>query len=138
MNMNTISHHAALIYVMVVVSASDGAMTDRELHAIGELVKTLPVFREFDSTRLIAVSQECAAILEEPDGLDAVLGLVREALTPSLRETAYVLGLDIALVDARVRLEELRVLDILRRALDLDRLVAVSLERAAQARFQSG
>ncbi|HEY8698640.1 MAG TPA: tellurite resistance TerB family protein [Rhizomicrobium sp.] len=136
--MNTISHHAALIYVMVVVSASDGAMTDRELHAIGELVKTLPVFREFDSTRLIAVSQECAAILEEPDGLDAVLGLVREALTPSLRETAYVLGLDIALVDARVRLEELRVLDILRRALDLDRLVAVSLERAAQARFQSG
>jgi len=138
MNMNTISHHAALIYVMVVVSASDGAMTDRELHAIGELVKTLPVFREFDSTRLIAVSQECAAILEEPDGLDAVLGLVKEALTPSLRETAYVLGLDIALVDARVRLEELRVLDILRRALDLDRLVAVSLERAAQARFQSG
>ena len=136
--MNTISHHAALIYVMVVVSASDGAMTDRELHAIGELVKTLPVFREFDSTRLIAVSQECAAILEEPDGLDAVLGLVKEALTPSLRETAYVLGLDIALVDARVRLEELRVLDILRRALDLDRLVAVSLERAAQARFQSG
>jgi tellurite resistance protein len=138
MSMNTISHHAALIYVMVVVSASDGAMTDRELHAIGELVKTLPVFREFDSTRLIAVSQECAAILEEPDGLDAVLGLVREALTPSLRETAYVLGLDIALVDARVRLEELRVLDILRRALDLDRLAAVSLERAAQARFQSG
>lgn len=136
--MHTISHHAALIYVMVVVSASDGAMTDRELHAIGELVKTLPVFRDFDSTRLIAVSQECAAILEEPDGLDAVLGLVREALTPSLRETAYVLGLDIALVDARVRLEELRVLDILRRALDLDRLVAVSLERAAQARYQSG
>lgn len=135
--MNTISHHAALIYVMVVVSASDGAMTDRELHAIGELVKTLPVFRDFDSGRLIAVSQECAAILEEPDGLDAVLGLAREALTPPLRETAYVLGLDIALVDARVRLEELRVLEILRRALELDRLVAAALERAAQARYQS-
>jgi tellurite resistance protein len=137
MKMNTISHHAALIYVMVVVSASDGAMTDRELHAIGELVKTLPVFRDFDSGRLIAVSQECAAILEEPDGLDAVLGLAREALTPPLRETAYVLGLDIALVDARVRLEELRVLEILRRALELDRLVAAALERAAQARYQS-
>jgi tellurite resistance protein len=136
--MNTISHHAALIYVMVVVSASDGAMNDRELHTIGELVKTLPVFRDFDSGRLIAVSQECAAILEEPDGLDAVLGLVKEALTPPLRETAYVLGLDIALVDARVRLEELRVLEILRRALELDRLVAASLERAAQARYQSG
>jgi tellurite resistance protein len=135
--MNTISHHAALIYVMVVVSASDGAMTDRELHAIGELVKTLPVFRDFDSTRLIAVSQECAAILDEPDGLDAVLGLVKEALTPALRETAYVLGLDIALVDARVRLEEVRILDILRHTLEIDRLAAAALERAAQARFQA-
>jgi tellurite resistance protein len=135
--MNTISHHAALIYVMVVVSASDGAMTDRELHAIGEVVKTLPVFRDFDSTRLIAVSQECAAILDEPDGLDAVLGLVKEALTPHLRETAYVLGLDIALVDARVRLEEVRILDILRRTLEIDRLAAAALERAAQARFQA-
>lgn len=135
--MNTISHHAALIYVMVVVSASDGAMTDRELHAIGEVVKTLPVFRDFDSTRLIAVSQECAAILSEQDGLDAVLGLVKEALTPHLRETAYVLGLDIALVDARVRLEEVRILDILRRTLEIDRLAAAALERAAQARFQA-
>jgi len=135
--MNTISHHAALIYVMVVVSASDGAMTDRELHAIGEVVKTLPVFRDFDSTRLIAVSQECAAILDEPDGLDAVLGLVKEALTPALRETAYVLGLDIALVDARVRLEEVRILDILRHTLEIDRLAAAALERAAQARFQA-
>jgi tellurite resistance protein len=135
--MNTISHHAALIYVMVVVSASDGAMTDRELHAIGELVKTLPVFRDFDSTRLIAVSQECAAILSEQDGLDAVLGLVKEALTPHLRETAYVLGLDIALVDARVRLEEVRILDILRHTLEIDRLAAAALERAAQARFQA-
>jgi len=135
--MNTISHHAALIYVMVVVSASDGAMTDRELHAIGEVVKTLPVFRDFDSTRLIAVSQECAAILDEPDGLDAVLGLVKEALSPALRETAYLLGLDIALVDARVRLEEVRILDILRRALELDRLATAALERAAQARFQA-
>ena len=135
--MNTISHHAALIYVMVVVSASDGAMTDRELHAIGEVVKTLPVFRDFDSTRLIAVSQECAAILSEQDGLDAVLGLVKEALTPHLRETAYVLGLDIALVDSRVRLEEVRILDILRHTLEIDRLAAAALERAAQARFQA-
>jgi tellurite resistance protein len=130
--------HGALICTMMMVSAADRDMTESELQIIGDIVGDLPVFREFDSTRLIAVSQECAAILEEPDGLDAVLGLVKEALTPSLRETAYVLGLDIALVDARVRLEELRVLDILRRALDLDRLVAVSLERAAQARFQSG
>ena len=46
--MNTISHHAALIYVMVVVAASDGAMNEGELRTIGELVKTLPARMSFE------------------------------------------------------------------------------------------
>ena len=50
--MHTISHHSALIYVMVVVAASDGAMNDSELSAIGALVRTLPVFRDFHHDRL--------------------------------------------------------------------------------------
>jgi len=133
--MKTISHHAALVYVMVVVSASDGSMSDRELHAIGDLTKRLPVFKGFDHDRLLATAQDCTAILQEPDGLQAVLGLAKEALTPPLRETAYWLALEIALTDSQVALEEVRLLDTIRRALGLDRLVAVALERAAHARF---
>lgn len=134
--MRTISHHSALIYVMVVVSASDGAMSDRELRTIGQITRTLPVFGDFEEHRLIAVAQECAAILSEPDGLDAVLGLVKEALPASLRETAYALAIEIALTDSRVMLEEIRILEVLRRSLGLDRLVAAALERAARARYQ--
>ena len=46
--MNAISHHAALIYVMVIVSAADGEMTDAELHVIGELIRLLPVFADYE------------------------------------------------------------------------------------------
>ncbi len=134
--MRTISHHSALIYVMVVVSASDGIMSDRELRTIGQLTRTMPIFRDFEEHRLLAIAQECGAILQEKDGLDAVLGLVKEALPNSLRETAYVLALEVALTDSRVMLEEIRILEILRRALGLDRLVAAALERAARARYQ--
>jgi tellurite resistance protein len=134
--MNTISHHSALIYLMVVVSAADGAMSDRELRTIGQVTKTLPVFRDFEEHRLIAVSQECAAILREPDGLDAVLGLVKDVLPDPLRETGYALALEVALTDSRVMLEEIRILEIIRRSLGLDRLVAAALERAARARYQ--
>jgi tellurite resistance protein len=134
--MNTISHHAALIYVMVVVSASDGAMSANELRAIGDLVKTLPVFKDFDQTRLVTISQECAQILQEPDGYAAVQGLVKEALPEELRETAYWLALEIALSDRRVALEEVRVIETLRRSLGIERLVAAALERAARARYQ--
>ena len=134
--MKTISHHAALVYVMVVVSAADGAMSNKELKAIGDLTRTLPVFKDFDRDRLVALAQDCSAILQEDDGLDAVLGLVKEALPEHLCETAYWLALEVALSDTQVKLEEVRIIDALRRALGLDRLLAAALERGARARYQ--
>ena len=134
--MNAISQHAALVYVMVVVSASDGNMSEGELRTIGHLVRTLPAFRGFDEHRLLPVSQECASILQEQDGLDAVLGLIKEAVPDGLRETAYWLALEVALTDSHVMLEEVRIVERLRRTLGIDRLIAASLDRAAEARFR--
>ncbi|MGA7674459.1 MAG: tellurite resistance TerB family protein [Rhizomicrobium sp.] len=134
--MKTISHHTALVYVMVVVSAADGAMSDKELKAIGDLTRSLPVFREFDRDRLVGLAQDCSAILQEEDGLAAVLGLVKEALPEPLRETAYWLALEVALTDSHVRLEEVRIIEALRRSLGIDRLIAAALERGARARYQ--
>lgn len=134
--MKTVNHHSALIYVMVIVSASDGVMSDRELRTIGTMTKTLPIFRDFEEHHLLPVAQECAAMLREPEALELVLRLVREALAPNLRETAYALALEVALTDSRVMLEELRVLELLRRTFGIDRLIAAAIERGARARYQ--
>jgi tellurite resistance protein len=134
--MNTISHPAALVYVMVIVAAADGVISDKEMKSIGDLSKHLPAFRDFDHSRLIATAQDCGAILQENEGLDAVLGLVKEALPEHLRETAYWLALEIALADSQVMLEEIRVIEAIRRALGLDKLIAAALERGARARYQ--
>lgn len=135
--MNTISHHAALIYVMVIVSAADGSMSEKELQAIGEVTRRLPVFRDFDRDRFLTIANDCGAILQEADGLQAVLGLVRDGLPEHLRETAYWLALEMALSDSRVALEEVRVIENLRHALGIDKLVAAALERGARARYQT-
>ncbi|HEY0104775.1 MAG TPA: tellurite resistance TerB family protein [Rhizomicrobium sp.] len=135
-DMNTISHHTALIYVMVVISASDGSMSEKELKIIGELTRSLPSFEGFDHGRLLAVCQECAQILQEPDGIDAVLGLVRDGLPDVLHETAYWVALEVALADRRIALEEVRMLDTLRRQLDIDKLTAAAIERGARAKYQ--
>jgi tellurite resistance protein len=136
--MNTISHQTALIYIMVVVAAADGAISDRELKTIGDLSKNLPCFHDFDHGRVLAVAQDCGAILQEPDGLDAAMGLAKAALPDHLRETAYWLCLEVALADSRVMLEEIRVIEVIRRTLGIDRLVAAALERGARARYQVG
>jgi tellurite resistance protein len=130
----TLNPHAALIYVMVVVSAADARMSDAELHTIGDTVRSLPVFKGFHDDKIIPVARECAAILQEREGLDAVMGLVKEALSPSLRETAYALALDVALAEAPVLPEENRILQRLRSSLDVDRLTAAALEKAAVVR----
>jgi tellurite resistance protein len=132
--MKTIGHHAALIYVMVLIAAADRVMSDKELRAIGDLVRHLPVFRDFDKQRLLPVAQECAQILSEKDGLVAVLGLVKEAVPDHLRETGYWLTLEVALSDSRVILEEVRVLEMIRHTPRIGRLEAAALERAARAR----
>jgi tellurite resistance protein len=132
---SVLSAQAALIYVMVITSASDAEMSDRELHQIGEAVKTLPAFEGFEPEGLIRVSQECATVLQEPNGLDQALSMVKEALPLHLRETAYLLALDIAMSHRPVESVELRILDRLRVTLSIEKLVAAALEHSARVRF---
>ena len=132
---STISHQTALIYIMVIMSAADSNMTDQELLTIGEVVRSLPVFRDYDKKMLTKAAEDCAHLLQQTDGLDVVLGLVREALPKKLRETAYAVACDVAATDLHAGQEELRLLALIRTKLDIERLAAAAIERGARARF---
>ncbi len=127
-------HHTALVYTMVLVSAADGEMTDPELAAIGEIVRTLPVFKDYDADQLPETAADCAGLLGEDDGLETVLGLIAESLPEKLRETAYDLACEVAAADLSADQEELRLLELLRDQLDIDRLAAAAIERGVRAR----
>src|SRR3546814_4083335 len=99
---------------MVLVSASDSNMTDRELGTIGEIVSHLPVFADYERKRLTKDAQACAELLSEKNGLDNVLTQITAALPEKLKETAYALALDVAAADGAVSQEELRMLEMLR------------------------
>jgi tellurite resistance protein len=133
----TISTEQALIYTMVTMSGVEGRINTTELAQIGHIVKNLPVFRNFDHTRLITVAQEAAEILQEREGLNALLGLVADALPGKLGETAYALAVEVAAADLAVGREELRFLAILRDKLGLDKLVTSAIERSAIARYHT-
>jgi tellurite resistance protein len=130
-----ITHHAALIYTMVLVSASDREMTDRELRQMGEIIRALPIFEDFAAHTLPAVSAACAEILNEPEGLEKTLATIHKALPQKLRETAYALACDVAAADGQVQEEEALMLEMIRHRLNIERLAAAAIERGARARF---
>lgn len=131
------SPHEALIYLMVITSASDRDMTDVELARIGDVVRTWPVFEDFSHDKLVGIAQDCQKSLHEKDGLEGVLARVAEALPERLRDTAYAAAFEVAAVDLEMRLEEVRVLQLIRLKLDLDTLTVAAIARAAKARLRT-
>jgi hypothetical protein len=116
-----IDQHTALIYTMVLVSASDSDMT--------------PAFEGFDAKQLPNVASMCVDVLSGENGLDHTLEVIAGALPERLRETAYALACDIVAADGNASQEELRVLELLRHRMEMERLVAAAIERGARARF---
>ncbi|MCO5146630.1 MAG: tellurite resistance TerB family protein [Aquamicrobium sp.] len=130
------SQQEALVYLMVILSASDRDMGDEELARIGAIVRTLPAFQGFAQSRTLAVAQDCQLLLQEEAGFAGVLDLIAETLSPELRETAYALAVDIAAADLDVKLEEDRVLQLVRERFDIERGTVLAIERAARIRHR--
>ncbi|MBM2294423.1 tellurite resistance TerB family protein [Sulfitobacter pseudonitzschiae] len=127
----------ALVAVMIAVSASDSKMDTAELIKINSAINNLPVFADYDVDRLSTVSQVVLDLFDEEDGLDALFGLVREALPERLFETAYALACDVAASNGYLSDGELRLLEEIRYELNLDRLHAAAIERGARARHMT-
>ncbi len=128
--------HAALIYTMVLVSAARGQIGNPEMEAMGQLVKTLPVFRDFDASRIASIGNQCADMLKNENGLDLALERIANALPSGLLETAYLLACDVAAADGSAGQEELRLLEMMQATFDIEPLVSAAIERAAQARHR--
>lgn len=135
--MSTIGPHHALIYLMVTMAAVDKRMGEAEMNRIGTIVKRYPVFRDFEPERLVGIAQEAGELLsiDGDEGLRTLLALVKEGLPARLRETAYALAVEIAAADMKLPEVEIRLLQIIRDTLDLDKLSCAAIERSAIARY---
>ncbi|GAA6174166.1 tellurite resistance TerB family protein [Sulfitobacter pacificus] len=132
-----LSAQDSLVALMVAVSASDENIRTAELIKIQSAVNMLPIFAEYDNDRLTVISKTVFDLFEQEDGLDALFGLIREALPERLFETAYALACDVAAADGTLDEAELRLLEEIRYELEIDRLHAAAIERGARARHLS-
>jgi uncharacterized membrane protein YebE (DUF533 family) len=126
----------ALVLTMVLVAAADGGMTDREIGMMSGQVQTLPVFHEFTTENLVTVTDAAVRLLNEDNGLQHAAGLMRGALEPRLRETAYALACEVVAASPVARQRTLEMLEFVRTELHLDPLIAAAIERGVRARHQ--
>lgn len=132
--MSTISPETALVYTMVVVSASDQVMTNSELTRMTGLVGYLPGFRNYNIEKLRIDTESCVEILQSEEGLDAVIGLIGEAIPSSHYDLVYAIACEVAASDGTLSQEELLLLEMIRHTLNVDRLTAAAIERGTAAR----
>lgn len=131
---SSMSPQDALVAVMIACSAADENMRTAELVAIQRMVNHMPVFANYDTDRVSRVSRTVFELFEEEDGLDALFGLIRDALPERLFETAYALACDVVTADGRHSEQELRMLEEVREELRVDRLHAAAIEWGARVR----
>src|SRR3546814_14882807 len=86
--MSTITPHNALIYAMVIAALADGKLKDSEVGAIALAVRSLPIFQGYSVDAMRVATGDCVALLDEEDGAEAALGLVKEAPPEDWSETA--------------------------------------------------
>lgn len=127
----------ALVCTMVLVAAVDGGMTDREIGVMSAQVQSLPVFHDFTSARLVAATDAAVRLLDESAGLAHAGQLIRAALGPNLRETAYALACEVAAAEAAPQPQTRDMLAFVRDELRLDALVAAAIQRGVQARYRT-
>ena len=132
-----LDHHRALIYTMVIVSAAESELPDAELRIIGDIVRDLPVFRDFDRSELPRVLSDCTELMSREKGLEETLTAIKAALPAKLRETAYAIACDLVASNGEAKQEELHVVELLRHRLNIDRLIASAIARGARARFRT-
>jgi uncharacterized membrane protein YebE (DUF533 family) len=126
----------ALVLTMVLVAAADGGMTDREIGVMAGQVQTLPVFHDFRTEQLGAVTDAAVRLLNHEDGLQHAGRLMRGSLEPRLRETAYALACEVVAASPVAKQRTLEMLDFVRNELQLDPLIAAAIERGVRARHQ--
>ena len=126
----------ALVLTMVLIAAAEGGISDAEIGVMAGQVQTLPVFHDFTTEQLRVATDAAVKLLNEEEGLNHAARLIRSALEPRLRETAYALACDVFAANQVTRQRALDMLDFVRSELQLDPLVAAAIERGARARHQ--
>lgn len=131
-----ITAQTAVVYLMITAAFSDGQLQPSEEACIESILNSQPLFKGFSEEQFKNALATCQEILDTEEGLEVILKMVKEALSPGLVETGYAFACDVVASDGVIDFSELEWLKLIRTRLHLNGLIAAVIEYGTRARFR--
>lgn len=114
-----LSPEEAFAAILITTMASDGQLSQEEIHSVGATLNRLKLFREMRGSQIERLIEKVFGLLEELGGTELVEQAC-EALPDELRMPTFINAVDLVFADGEVGDEEEAVIEDLMNHLHLD------------------
>ena len=120
---------------MTLSAAIDGEISEKEMNTIDHLVSSLPIFKEYNQDDTRKKMNICIEILKADSNVEELIALIDKSLNKNHKKIAYILSLEIMMVDQNFTSEKLRVLEIFENIFQISNLEASALKHSSRIKY---
>lgn len=125
----------ALIYSMTLSAAIDGEISEKEMNTITHLISSLPIFKKHNQGDIKKTMGTCMEILKADSNVEELITLIDQNLNKNHKKIAYMLSLEIMMVDQNFTSEKSRVLEIFENIFQISNLEASALKHSSRIKY---
>ena len=125
----------ALIYSMTLSAAIDGEISEKEMNTIDYLISSLPIFKEHNQGDTKKTMGTCMEILRADSNVEELIALIDKSLNKNHKKIAYILSLEIMMVDQNFTNEKLRLLEIFENIFQIHSLETTAIKHSVKIKY---
>ncbi len=120
---------------MTLSAAIDGEISEKEMNTIDYLISSLPIFKEHNQGDTKKTMGTCMKILRADSNLEELIALIDKSLNKNHKKIAYMLSLEIMMVDQNFTSEKFRALEIFENIFQISNLEASALKHSSRIKY---
>lgn len=112
--------------ISLVAIAADGVITEEEAQGMVVGLVRMKMYAGYNSNQMGAMLNKLVGIIRK-QGIDALLSMAKEGLSPDMKETAFAVATDLALADGEIAEKEKQILTKIQQDLGIPEDKAVTI-----------
>ena len=106
--------------------AADGVITEEEAAGLGTSLARMNLYSGMSNRDVNKIFEKCISVIRK-NGVDQLLQLSSQAITPNLKPTAFAIATDLLMADGHVAPEEKAFLERIQKSLSVDDATALKI-----------